>query len=68
MASEVNKVPEKFKQTELNENKEDGAAGHPDPFKVRLMFNARDYLSMLVVLVLLVPLRFCVALVSLVLA
>ena len=39
-----------------------------DPFRVRLKFSATDYLSMLVVLVLLVPLRVLAALTSLVLA
>jgi len=67
MASQVIEGPEINQQKEQNENKENGS-GHPDPFKVRLEFSARDYLSMLVVLVLLVPLRFCVALISLVLA
>ena len=39
-----------------------------DPFRVRLQFSLTDYLSMLVVFVLLVPLRVLVALISLVLA
>ena len=39
-----------------------------DPFRVRLQFSLTDYLSMLVVFVLLVPIRVLVALVSLVLA
>ena len=39
-----------------------------DPFRVRLKFSHADYLSMLVVFVLLVPVRVIVAFISLVLA
>ena len=39
-----------------------------DPFRVRLRFSVMDYLSMLTVFIFLVPIRVCVALVSLILA
>ena len=67
MASQVTMGPEATKDNDQNEIKETKTA-HEDPFKVRLSFSAADYFSMFVVLVLLVPLRICVALISLILA
>ena len=54
-------------EEEIESKSEEGLTNE-DPFRVRLKFTTTDYISMLVVFILLVPIRIIVALISLVLA